>query len=88
MDRLSVSAEMSEFLKTSELTKPRAFVQEVEIKFGRAAIIYFTPTPDDSLTRGTDSAEIAQISEFAVQCVSWWAGWDSNPTHCILSPVL
>ena len=81
MDRLFVSAEMSGFLKTSELTKPRAFDQEVEIKFGRAAIIYSTPTPDYSLTRGTDSAEIAQTSEFAVQRVSWWAGWDSNATQ-------
>ena len=38
---------MSEFLKTSELTETRAFVhsfvKEVEVKPGRAAIVYSIP---------------------------------------------
>jgi len=44
--------EMSEFLKTSELTETRAFVKsfvkEVLVKPGRAAVIYSLPMPDDS----------------------------------------
>ena len=55
--------EMSEFLKDSELTETKAFVhsfvKEVQIKPGKAAIIYSMPTPDDSPLRGADSAEIA-----------------------------
>ena len=55
--------EMSEFLTTSELTETKAFVhsfvKEVQVKPGRAAIIYSMPTPDDSPLGGADSAEIA-----------------------------
>ena len=44
--------EMSDFLKTSELTETRAFVhsfvKEIAVKPGRAAIVYSIPTPDDS----------------------------------------
>ena len=43
------AAEMSEFLKTSELTEAKAFVgsfvKEVVVKPGRAAIVYSIPTP-------------------------------------------
>ena len=55
--------EMSEFLKTSELTETKAFVhsfvKEIQIKPGKAGIIYSMPTPDDSPLGGADSAEIA-----------------------------
>ena len=55
--------EMSDFLKTSELTETRAFghsfVKEVQVKPGRAALIYSMPTPDDSPIGGADAAEIA-----------------------------
>ena len=55
--------EMSDFLKTSELTETRAFVhsfvKEVQVKPGKAAIIYSIPTPDDSPIGGADAAEIA-----------------------------
>ena len=54
---------MSEFLKTSELTETRAlahsFVREVAVKPGKAAIVYSTPTPDDSPMGGADAAEVA-----------------------------
>ena len=57
------AAEMSEFLKTSELTETKAFVgsfvKEVVVKPGRAAIVYSIPTPDDSPIGGADAAEIA-----------------------------
>ena len=55
--------EMSDFLKTSELTETRAFVhsfvKEVVVKPGRAAIVYSIPTPDDSPIGGADAAEVA-----------------------------
>ena len=55
--------EMSEFLKTSDLTETRAFVRsfvkEVQVKPGMAAIIYTIPTPEDSPIGGADASEIA-----------------------------
>ena len=57
------AAEMSDFLKTSELTETKAFVgsfvKEVVVKPGRAAIVYSIPTPEDSPIGGADAAEIA-----------------------------
>ena len=54
--------DMSEFLRTSELTQTRAFVhsfvREIEVRPGRAAIVYTIPTPDDSPMGGADSAEL------------------------------
>ena len=76
------AAEMSEFLKTSELTETKAFVgsfvKEVVVKPGRAAIVYSIPTPEDSPNRGSgrrrDRPERASY-EFGT---SWWARIDSN----------
>ena len=57
------AAEMSDFLKTSELTETKAFVgsfvKEVVVKPGRAAIVYSIPTPEDSPIGGADFAEVA-----------------------------
>ena len=57
------AAEMSEFLKTSELTETRAFVRsfikEIEVRPGKAAIVYSIPTPADSPIGGADAAEVA-----------------------------
>ena len=54
---------MSDFLKNSELTETRAFVnsfiKEIEVKPGKAAIVYSIPTPEDSPIGGADAAEIA-----------------------------
>ena len=63
-DTIATFAEdMSEFLKTSELTQTRAFVhsfvKEIEVKPGKAAIVYSIPTPEDSPIGGADTAEIA-----------------------------
>ena len=59
----SFAEEMSEFLKTSELTETKAFVRsfvkKIEVKPGKAAIVYSIPTPDDSPLGGADFAEIA-----------------------------
>ena len=55
--------EMSDFLKTSELTQTKAFVhsfvKEIEVKPGRAAIVYSIPTPEDSPMGGANAAEVA-----------------------------
>ncbi len=57
------AADMSEFLRTSELTETKAFVRsfvkEVQVRPGTATIIYTIPTPEDSLIQGGDTAEIA-----------------------------
>ena len=63
-DTIAAFAEdMSEFLKKSELTETRAFVhsfvKKIEIKPGKATIVYTIPTPDDSPMGGADTAEIA-----------------------------
>ena len=63
-DTIATFAEdMSVFLKTSELTQTRAFVhsfvKEIEVKPGKAAIVYSIPTPEDSPIGGADTAEIA-----------------------------
>ena len=54
---------MSDFLKNSELTETRAFVhsfvKEIEVKPGKAAIVYSIPTPEDSPIGGADTAEVA-----------------------------
>ena len=55
--------EMSDFLKTSELTETKAFVRsfvkEVQVRPGKATILYHIPTPEDSPIGGADAAEIA-----------------------------
>ncbi len=57
------ASDMSEYLKTSELTESRAFiksfVREIEVRPGRATIHYTIPTPEDSPIGGGDAAEVA-----------------------------
>ena len=54
--------DMSEYLKTSELTESRAFirsfVKEIEVRPGKATIHYTIPTPEDSPIEGGDAAEV------------------------------
>ena len=58
--------DMSEFLKTSELTETKAFVRsfvkEVLVRPGGATIIYTIPTPEDSPIGGRDAEEVALAS--------------------------
>ena len=55
--------DMSQFLRTSELTETKAFVRsfvkEVLVRPGGATILYTIPTPEDSPIGGADAAEIA-----------------------------
>ena len=64
----TIAEDMSAFLKTSELTQTRAFVhsfvKEIEVKPGKAAIVYSIPTPEDSPIGGADAAEIALNGRF------------------------
>ncbi len=55
--------DMSEFLKTSELTESRAFIEsfvkETVVSPGNAVVVYAIPTPKDSPLGGADAAEVA-----------------------------
>ena len=63
-DTIATFAEdMSEFLRTSEITETRAFVRsfvkQVLVGPGQAVIHYTLPTPQDSPIAGADAAEVA-----------------------------
>ena len=79
-DTIATFAEdMSEFLKTSELTQTRAFVhsfaKEIEVKPGKAAIVYSIPTPEDSPIGGADAAEIALTGRVRSSVRDGGPGW-------------
>ena len=79
------AAEMSDFLKTSELTETRAFVhsfvKEIEVKPGRAAIVYSIPTPDDSPIGGADAAEVALTGRVRSTVQSGGPDWTKSRTE-------
>ena len=68
--------EMSEFLRTSELTESKAFirsfVKEIAVQPGTATIRYTIPTPPDSPLGGRDAAEV-ELPEAVRSTVSY--GW-------------
>ena len=84
--------DMSEFLKTSELTETKAFVRsfvkEVLVRPGGATIVYTIPTPEDSPIGGADAAEIALNG--GVRSIGHGGGPCGGRTHDtrIKSPVL
>ena len=57
------ASEMSEFLRTSELTETktfiRSFVKQITVKSGQAVIHYTIPTSEDSPIGSADAAEVA-----------------------------
>ena len=71
------AGEMSDFLKTSEMTETRAFVhsfvKKVDVKPGKAAIIYSIPTPDDSPMEGGHRRGRLERASYEFS-TSWWAG--------------
>ena len=81
--------EMSDFLKTSELTETRAFVhsfvKEVVVKPGRAAIVYSIPTLDDSPMGGADAAEIALNGRVMNSVQSGGLGRDRTCDQSVMS---
>ena len=83
------AAEMSDFLKTSELTETRAFVhsfvKEIKVKSGKAAIVYSIPTPEDSPIGGADAAEVALTGRVRSTVQSGGPGCPATgswPTRC------
>ena len=57
------AADMSEFLRSSELTETRSFirsfVKEIQIGPGKATIVYTIPMPEDSPIGDSDTTELA-----------------------------
>ena len=86
------AAEMSEFLKTSELTETKAFVgsfvKEVVVKPGRAAIVYSIPTPEDSPIGGADAAEIALNGRVMNSVRHGGPEWTRTTDLCFIRAVL
>ena len=76
------AADMSEFLKTSELTETKAFVRsfvkEIVVKPGRAAIVYSIPTPDDSPAGGCGRRGDRPKRGSYEFGTSWWAYFDDR----------
>ena len=59
----SFASDMSEFLRTSELTETRtfvrSFVKQITVKPGQAVIHYTIPMPEDSPIGSADAAAVA-----------------------------
>ncbi|MXW23559.1 MAG: hypothetical protein F4Z96_02600 [Chloroflexi bacterium] len=77
--------EMSEFLRTSELTESKAFirsfVKEIAVRPGTATIRYTIPTPPDSPIGGRDAAEV-ELPEGVRSTVHYgWGPRIRTPTY-------
>ena len=81
--------DMSEFLKTSELTETKAFVRsfvkEVLVRPGGATIVYTIPTPEDSPIGGADAAEIALNG--GVRSIGYGGGAGGNRTRYLFNAI-
>ena len=69
MERIAAYAQdMSEFLRESELTERRAFIEtfikEIVIMPGKAVVRYTVPMPDDSPIPGRNAEDMALNSSF------------------------
>ncbi len=86
------ASEMSEFLKTSELTETKAFVRsfvkEVLVRPGGATIVYSIPTPEDSPIGGADAAEIALNGGVRSIGYGGGPGWDRTNDQPVMSRLL
>ena len=86
------AANMSEFLRTSELTETKAFVRsfvkEVLVRPGGATIIYSIPTPEDSPIGGADAAEIALKGGVRSIGYGGGPGWDRTNDQPVMSRLL
>ena len=78
-----LAKDMSQYLKTSELTQSRAFirsfVKEVAVRPGGATILYTLPTPEDSPIGGGDVAEVVLNGGVMNMGVSSGAGGTRTP---------
>ena len=80
--------EMSEFLRTSEITESKAFirsfVKEIAVQPGAATIRYTIPTPPHSPIGGRDAAEVGAGGSSQYRQL-WLGTRDSNPDLLIQS---
>ncbi len=86
VEAISAFAEdMSEFLRTSEITESRAFirsfVKEIAVKPGTATIRYTIPMPPDSPIGAADSAEIGLSDPVMSTVRSGWGRRSRTPTY-------
>ena len=69
--------DMSEFLKESELTERRAFIEtfvkEIVVMPGDALLRYTIPMPDDSRIPGGNAEEMPSGRLGSVYGENWWA---------------
>ena len=86
------AAEMSEFLRTSEITETRAFVRSfvkaILVAPGRATIRYTIPTPPDGPLGGGDAAEVALSGRVMRTVPVGRPGRDRTSDRWIKSPLL
>ena len=71
MDTITAFAQdMSEYLKTSELTESKAFirsfVKEIEVRPGKATIHYSIPTPEDSPIEAETPQRSSSMAELGI----------------------
>ena len=81
--------DMSEYLKTSELTESRAFirsfVKEIEVRPGKATIHYSISTPGDSPIEGGDAAEV--VLNGGVMNMGVVGGAGGTRTPCLFNAI-
>ena len=86
------ASEMSEFLRTSELTETktfiRSFVKQITVKSGQAVIHYTIPTPEDSPIGSADAAEVALTQRVMSTVRVGRPGETRTPDQWIKSPLL
>ncbi len=84
--------EMSEFLRTSELTESKAFirsfVKQISVRPGTAVIRYTIPTPPDSPIAGRRAAEVDLASPVISTVHVGRPGRDRTSDRWIKSPLL
>ena len=75
--------DMSEFLRESELTERRAFIEtfikEIVIMPGKAVVRYTVPMPDDSPIPGRNAEDMALNSSFLSTVKSGPPHWTRTP---------
>ena len=86
------ASEMSDFLRTSELTETRtfvrSFVKQITVKPGQAVIHYTIPMPEDSPIGSADAAEVALSGGVMSAVRVGRPGRDRTSDRWIKSPLL
>ena len=84
--------DMSEFLKTSELTESRAFIEsfvkEIVVSPGGAVVRYSIPMPEDSRMAGRDTEEVALRSPVLSTINNGGRYWSRTSDLCDVNATL